>query len=440
MNTYCPQIEIITGDITKLQVDAIVNAANKTLLGGGGVDGAIHRAAGKGLVKECATLGGCETGQSKITAAYNLPCRHVIHTVGPVWHDGHCHEPELLASCYNTALDLAEQNGITTIAFPCISTGVYHFPKDDAARIALHTIFARIRDGFKGKVTFCCFSKEDAEVYEAYFWEESLTLLGHRQDVRMFRHEVDLNPEKQWDKALAVEDKDNLDIDTLLNFIPICDSYPFWSNHFMVNKMDFGEVNDLYCLVILFTFLSRVEHRTGCPVSPDKTRAVLKAIHSAYIWNRYIRYCRTIEEMHKLGYEKIRINPCMSPNGCPRSILTVKSNTSKLCGAMCDDMMAPLTHLSNYNFKAWNMMELSPYDNAKQFLQAYPDIAAAGQGRDSVYARWYKLVVRNCYLRHLPYTYADYYNCLDEGNIRLTGIGDRRLPFPPPGDSDKFDY
>lgn len=86
------------------------------------------------------------------------------------------------------------------------------------------------------------------------------------------------------------------------------------------------------------------------------------------------------------------------------------------------------------------MMELSPYDNAKQFLQAYPDIAAAGQRRDSVYARWYKLVVRNCYLRHLPYTYADYYNCLDEGNIRLTGIGDRRLPFPPPGDSDKFDY
>ena len=160
------EIKIVVGDITTLKVDAIVNAANKTLLGGGGVDGAIHRAAGPDLLKECRTLGGCETGQSKMTDAYNLPCKKVIHTVGPIWYGGNNHERELLASCYDTAMKLAEKNGIKSIAFSCISTGVYGFPKAEAAKIAQQVLTKHLENGYEGEVIVCCFSESDADYYQ----------------------------------------------------------------------------------------------------------------------------------------------------------------------------------------------------------------------------------------------------------------------------------
>jgi len=169
------KIELIQGDITKLEVDAIVNAANKSLLGGGGVDGAIHRAAGPELLEECKTLNGCDTGQAKITKGYNLPAKYVIHTVGPVWSGGKYNEDDLLTNCYRNSLKVASKHGLSTIAFPNISTGVYHFPKERAADIAISTVsdYLRENESFE-KVYFVCFDNENYQIYQKKLKEEGL--------------------------------------------------------------------------------------------------------------------------------------------------------------------------------------------------------------------------------------------------------------------------
>lgn len=327
--------------------------------------------------------------------------------------------------------------------------------KDWSIRQLLHTIFSDFRKGKRVPTVVICNDEEELFIAESYFLEESLALIGTRETVKAFKHKIDTLPNDFWNAIFSkmkelesssetpfLDEPWNGYIDELLTLCTI-GKYLGWVSCFNFEPEDFSSINDFYCLCVLSTFMGRTPHWTDRHWDNQKILSLLKAMDRAYNFNSYRRFIRTIEELHRMGYEKIRICPCTSPNGMAwRCTITTKENTSKKCGAMLAGKYdEDETVRSNGNFK-WNMMEMGPYDNALKFVKVYPQIAAKGRGEDNEYASWFKTVVRECYHYNLPTTYEDYYNCLEDRKIRLLGPNSskRTLPFPPPGDGEGLFY
>lgn len=331
----------------------------------------------------------------------------------------------------------------------------YAEDKDWNIRQLLHTIFSDFRKGKRVPTVVICNDEEELFIAESYFLEESLALIGTRETVKAFKHKIDTLPNDFWNAIFSkmkelesssetpfLDEPWNGYIDELLTLCTI-GKYLGWVSCFNFEPEDFSSINDFYCLCVLSTFMGRTPHWTDRHWDNQKILSLLKAMDRAYNFNSYRRFIRTIEEHHRMGYEKIRICPCTSPNGMAwRCTITTKENTSKKCGAMLAGKYdEDETVRSNGNFK-WNMMEMGPYDNALKFVKVYPQIAAKGRGEDNEYASWFKTVVRECYHYNLPTTYEDYYNCLEDRKIRLLGPNSskRTLPFPPPGDGEGLFY
>ena len=350
-------------------------------------------------------------------------------------------------------IDLVLGDFINVPANTLVAKAPAHEPKDDAVRKQLHTAFAKFRNGYQGKFAFLCSSEKDVEIYKTYMWEESLALGGKRDKVRQFKRNVDAKDDQYWNKLFSAipqlekqEDPRKVATDPPIGCyieeymgIPGVD-YQKWHEWMLISPEDYSEVNDLYCLCLFGTWLSRRLHWTGEHASKQELLPLLRAMKQLLFINRYKRFIRTVEEIHKLGYEKLRICPGISPNGCAwRCVLTVKENTNKDYGIYMSDFDYEAVYPSNGFIHEWDMMQLSPYDNAVRFLKEHPKFEKLAKGKDPEYAKWFKLVVRAVYNGHIPWAYDDWSHTTD--HVFLTGVDmGKGLPMPPKGDGEGLIY
>lgn len=329
--------------------------------------------------------------------------------------------------------------------------------KDWAMRKLLHGIFSDFRKGYDGKVYVLCHNEEEEYIAESYFWEESLALLGTRDEVKKYRHTINTIPESFWYAVFNCKDELSKQRETPFieegeykgfvdELLALCKlDYMNWHQFFNLRPDDYSKINDLYALCAESTFIGRVPHWTDKHCDNSEILKVIEAIYPAYQLRMERMFLRTIEELHKMGYEKIRIVPSMAPTGLAwRCTITTKQNTSNKCGAMMGDHFpwnSKEVYMSNGMFP-WKMMELSPYDNALKFIKEFPVIAKGGKGCDHEYAQWFKKVIRECYHYRFPISFEEYWNCMEDHCLHLTGYwpSKENLPFPPPGDGKGLCY
>lgn len=350
----------------------------------------------------------------------------------------------------------------------CISTGVYGFPKKEAAHIALHTIFAHIRNGYKGQILVCCFCEEDVKFYQDCFWSESLTLLGKHQVIKEYIDKIDALHDDFWDALIdgiaQIEQNEGTQptmtapysgsIEENLGLCSGMADYLSWINCFNIREMrDYTMIDNMYCLFIIGTFFSRSYHWTGSPAPPSKLLTLLKALSNYRRLLPYIKFFKTIEELHHRGYELIRICPSISSNGCSwRCITTVKKLTATKCGAVFagegwSELAINAINTSNGMFgtigrdgkyEEWPTGEMTTKEPADKFIECFPVLTKAGRGEDLEYAKWFQEARKECERGHIIYAFAEMQSCYGAGHLFTSFNENDSFPFPPPGETEGY--
>lgn len=350
---------------------------------------------------------------------------------------GHNGSGKILAMRYDTAFDYAVAHGLKSIAFPCV---LHKMDKYEAARIALHSIFAHFRDGYDGVAIVCCPTADEEKYYRHVFWDESLSLLGHRDVVNKFKDTIDNIPLAFWKRHFGyipdLEKGINDYFERDLGFP--CD-YPMWTHFFRFEIRDYQEIDNIYCLCCLATYMSRFCRWTDNFAPANRLCAILKALQT--LVNRYYPYIfefGVIAELHKRGYQLLRICPTLAPSGLAwRCIATTKKHTQKRCGALTEESKwSPLiVNVSHGKLFQSSTDEMTIAQAADKFETEYPKLVSAAKGHDPEYVRWFRRAYNLCRTGQIFFAVSDYGDCLKDNKM----LGTKEfLPFPPAGESESL--